>query len=293
MKTAAQRQHSHDIGAKYSYNKDNDPRFMQLIASKPPTHKENADLIRRAKEGNKQAFDEFIKRNARFIFSYAKKNPIPGYEQKDVFQLVVFGLYNALKGYDESTGFTFLSYAVWYMKAEVCKAKKNGVKVVKYSSNVVITANNVLKKYEKESCKNPDLVVNDLVDELEATSGTKAMVSEYLALSCSSYDRKVFETENDSPRVSDLIQSDTNILDEFEKKESLSELEKTLMHLLKPNRYYVLKHYFGLFGCEQKSLFYLSKETGTTTQNISDLVQKSITELRKNKELFRQFADLF
>ena len=144
---------------------------------------EEIKLAERIKKGDQKAIDKLVKANLRFVISVAKQYQNKGLSLVDLIQEGNIGLIEGAKRYDETKGFKFISYAVWWIRQAIIKAISSQCRTVRIPMNQVAYMNKINKtteKFEQEYERKPS------IDELELQTGISA---DKIALNMSSINR--------------------------------------------------------------------------------------------------------
>lgn len=129
------------------------------------------ELSQRVKEGDMKAADELVKANLRFVISVAKQYQNKGLPLVDLIQEGCIGLTEAAKRYDESKGFRFISYAVWWIRQAIIHAISEQCRTVRVPMSQVVYMNKINKasdKFEQENGRKPS------AEELESETNLDA-----------------------------------------------------------------------------------------------------------------------
>ena len=132
---------------------------------------EETELARRIKEGDQSASDKLVRANLRFVISVAKQYQNKGLSLVDLVQEGNIGLIEAAKRYDESRGFKFISYAVWWIRQAIIRAISEQCRTVRVPMNQIVYMNKISKtteKFEQENERKPS------IEELESETGISA-----------------------------------------------------------------------------------------------------------------------
>src|ERR687889_351923 len=135
------------------------------------TPDEEVELAKRIKEGDQNAFEKLIKANLRFVVSVAKQYQNQGLSLPDLINEGNLGLIKAAQRFDETRGFKFISYAVWWIRQSILQALAEQSRIVRLPLNKVGLTNRISKAYqmlEQEFEREP--TAEELADVLEITA---------------------------------------------------------------------------------------------------------------------------
>lgn len=255
---------------------------------------EEISLVKRIKQGDQPALEKLIKANLRFVVSVAKQYQNQSLSLNDLINEGNIGLVKAAHKFDETRGFKFISYAVWWIRQSIMQALSENSRIVKLPVSLSGTISKIRKvssgleqKYEREPTD------DELAEVLEMTTkeinGALSSVSKQVSFDApmggdgdngSLLD--VIENEN-SPKV------DANLSD----KESLKvEIERTL-NSLSYREQEVIKMTFGIGGKEQMTLQEIGEYLGLTRERVRQIKEKGIRKLRytSRSKLLAQFLE--
>lgn len=138
------------------------------------------ELSRRVKEGDELAANELVKANLRFVISVAKQYQNKGLPLVDLIQEGCLGLIQASKLYDESKGFKFISFAVWWIRQAIMKAITDQCRTVRIPMNQVAyisKINKVMSRFEQEERRKPSIEELEDITDLSSAKISSALLS--------------------------------------------------------------------------------------------------------------------
>lgn len=138
------------------------------------------ELSRRVKEGDELAANELVKANLRFVISVAKQYQNKGLPLVDLIQEGCLGLIQASKLYDESKGFKFISFAVWWIRQAIMKAITDQCRTVRIPMNQVAyisKINKVISRFEQEEGRKPSIEELEDITDLSSAKISSALLS--------------------------------------------------------------------------------------------------------------------
>lgn len=254
--------------------------YKEVKKTKLISGDEQIQLAIRAKAGDKRAFDELVRVNLRFVISIAKDYQGSGISLEDLISEGNLGLIEAVNRFDETKGFKFISYAVWWIRQSIIKH------IYDNGSNIRLPINriNSINKISKTK------------DKLSLLLGRDPSDGEILNFNSeiTSHDLKSFNTEGNfeisvakkvsedgHTEISDILQGESN--EEIEagihNQELRIKIEKVLSTLQK-REVSILKLYFGLNGDSPKTLKEIGDEFGLTNERVRQIKEDALRQLR-------------
>jgi RNA polymerase primary sigma factor len=244
------------------------------------TPEEEVDLAKRIKAGDQIALERLTKANLRFVVSVAKQYQNQGLSLSDLINEGNLGLIKAAQRFDETRGFKFISYAVWWIRQSILQALAEQSRIVRLPLNKVGSLNKINKafsKLEQEFEREPSAeelaeVLNIASDEVETTLG---VASRHVSMDAP------FVEGGDNSLLDVLENKNTPKTDaSLEYMESLrNEIERSLCSLTERQRD-VIKLYFGIGHEHPMSLEDIGERFGLTRERVRQIKDKAINKLR-------------
>jgi len=243
------------------------------------TTKEEIELARRIRAGEKIALEKLTKANLRFVVSVAKQYQNQGLSLGDLINEGNLGLIKAAERFDETRGFKFISYGVWWIRQSILQALAEQSRVVRLPLNRVGALNKISKahgnleqKYEREP--SPE----EIADELEMTPFE---VTDTLKMSGRHLSMDAPFNQGEDNRLLDILHNDkepppdTSLMSDSLKKE----IERALA-TLSPREAEVIRLYFGLNIEQPLTLEEIGEKFSLTRERVRQIKEKAIRRLR-------------
>jgi RNA polymerase primary sigma factor len=240
---------------------------------------EEVELAKRIRKGDQKALEKLTKANLRFVVSVAKQYQNQGLSLADLINEGNIGLIKAAKRFDETRGFKFISYAVWWIRQAILQALAEQSRIVRLPLNRVGTLHKIGKissTLQQDLGREPS--PNEIAEELSLTEGE---VSDTLKISNShlSLDAPFSSSEDNS--LIDILEDEMQPSpDESLLSESLRvEIEKAL-DTLTPREAEVINLYFGLNHEKPLTLEEIGARFSLTRERVRQIKEKAIRRLR-------------
>ncbi len=254
-------------------------KYLQEIGKEELiTVEEEVELAQRIRKGDRIALEKLTKANLRFVVSVAKQYQNQGLSLPDLINEGNLGLIKAAEKFDETRGFKFISYAVWWIRQSILQALAEQSRIVRLPLNQVGSLNKINKahsRFEQENERNP--LPEELAKELDLP---KEKIMDTLKVSGRhvSVDAPFVEGEDNS--LLDVLENtDSPIADNQLINESLScEIERALATLTERERY-IIKLFFGI-SCQEMTLEEIGEKFGLTRERVRQIKEKAIRRLR-------------
>ncbi|WP_068474927.1 sigma-70 family RNA polymerase sigma factor [Saccharicrinis aurantiacus] len=242
------------------------------------TVEEEVELAQRIKKGDQIALEKLTRANLRFVVSVAKQYQNQGLSLPDLINEGNLGLIKAAEKFDETRGFKFISYAVWWIRQSILQALAEQSRIVRLPLNQVGSLNKINKaysKFEQENERKPS--PEELADKLELPVDK---VSDTLRVSGRhiSVDAPFVEGEDNS-LLDVLVNGDSPNADKALINESLArEIERALATLTERESD-IVKLFFGI-QTQEMTLEEIGERFGLTRERVRQIKEKAIRRLR-------------
>jgi len=243
------------------------------------TPDEEVELAKRIKEGDQMALERLTKANLRFVVSVAKQYQNQGLSLGDLINEGNLGLIKAAQRFDETRGFKFISYAVWWIRQSILQALAEQSRIVRLPLNRVGSLNKISKtfseleqKYEREP--SPD----ELADVLDVTS-SEVVDTMKISGRHVSMDAPFVQGEENS--LLDVLENDTDPTpDQGLINDSLRKEVQRALSTLTQREADVISLYFGLNGEHSMTLEEIGEKFSLTRERVRQIKEKAIRRLR-------------
>ena len=240
---------------------------------------EEVELAQKIRKGDKAALDKLTRANLRFVVSVAKQYQNQGLSLPDLINEGNLGLIKAAEKFDETRGFKFISYAVWWIRQSILQALAEQSRIVRLPLNQVGSLNKINKalgRFEQENERQPSN--EELAEMIEVP---KDKIADTLRVSGRhvSVDAPFVEGEDNS--LLDILPNDDSpMADKGLVSESLStEIERALQ-ILTPREREIIKSFFGI-GCQEMTLEEIGERLDLTRERVRQIKEKAIRKLKK------------
>ena len=243
------------------------------------TPDEEVELSRRTREGDEDAMDKLIRSNLRFVVSVAKQYQNQGIPLPDLIDEGNIGLIKAARKFDETRGFKFISYAVWWIRQSILQAIADQSRIVRLPLNQVGSLNKINKmisQFEQDHQRRPSPEeLAELLDMSAEKIGDTLMVSGRHV----SVDAPIADGE-DSTILDTMTAEDAPDTDDGLILESLRrEIDRVLSHL-DPRQQEIIRMSYGL-GCNEMSLDEIADKFDLTRERVRQIRETAIKNLKR------------
>ena len=238
-----------------------------------------AQVIRKGGKAAERAKNKLVEANLRFVVSVAKQYQHQGLTLTDLIDEGNIGLIKAAERFDETRGFKFISYAVWWIRQSILQAIAEQSRIVRLPLNQVGSLNKVnheINKFEQENQRRPsveELAMRTGVDE-EKISQSMAASGHHVSIDAP------FSDDDDNSMVDVMASGDDSRTDKQVDHESMAmELRQVLDKVLKDRERQIVCACYGI-GEPEKGLEEIGDKMGLTRERVRQIREKSITKLR-------------
>ena len=255
------------------------------------TPEEEVELAKKIKQGDQISLEKLTKANLRFVVSVAKQYQNQGLSLSDLINEGNLGLIKAAQRFDETRGFKFISYAVWWIRQSILQALAEQSRIERLPLNKVGSLNKINRafseleqEYEREpSAEELATLLEIPTEEVETTLGVAARHVSMDAPFVEGEDNSLLDVlENSSTPATDSI---------LEYKDSLRREIERALGTLTDRQADVIKLYFGIGVEHPESLEDIGDKFGLTRERVRQIKDKAINKLRSTtrSKLLKQY----
>jgi RNA polymerase primary sigma factor len=245
------------------------------------TAEEEVELSTRIKEGDKQALDRLVNANLRFVVSVSKQYQNQGLTLPDLINEGNLGLIKAAKRFDQTRGFKFISYAVWWIRQSILQALADQARIVRLPLNKIGTINKISKSFshlEQEYGRTP--TVYEIADYLDLSAAEVKLglnnTGKHISM-----DAPLVEGDHSSSNMYDLLKNtDKQNPENSILTESLQQDIERSLNTLKYREASIIKLYYGLGGSAAHTLEEIGTLFELTRERVRQIKEKGIRRLK-------------
>jgi RNA polymerase primary sigma factor len=245
------------------------------------TAEEEVELSTRIKEGDKQALDRLVNANLRFVVSVSKQYQNQGLTLPDLINEGNLGLIKAAKRFDQTRGFKFISYAVWWIRQSILQALADQARIVRLPLNKIGTINKISKSFshlEQEYGRTP--TVYEIADYLDISAAEVKLGLNNTGKHVS-MDAPLVEGDHSSSNMYDLLKNtDKQNPENSILTESLQQDIERSLSTLKYREASIIKLYYGLGGSAAHTLEEIGTLFELTRERVRQIKEKGIRRLK-------------
>ena len=254
-------------------------KYLQEIGKEDLiTVEEEVELAQRIRKGDQKALEKLTRANLRFVVSVAKQYQNQGLSLPDLINEGNLGLIKAAEKFDETRGFKFISYAVWWIRQSILQALAEQSRIVRLPLNQVGSLNKINKAFsrfeqENERRPSPEELADSLDLPAEKVADTLRVSGRHISVDTP------FVVGEDNSLLDVLVNDDSPIADRTLINESLStEVERALSTLTERERD-IIKLFFGI-NTQEMTLEEIGEKFGLTRERVRQIKEKAIRRLR-------------
>ena len=240
---------------------------------------ELAQKIRKGGRAGERAKEKLVNANLRFVVSVAKQYQHQGLSLTDLIDEGNIGLVRAAEKFDETRGFKFISYAVWWIRQSILQAIAEQSRIVRLPLNQVGALSkiqNQIAKFEQENQRRPSVGELSSLTNIEEEKIDQTIKADNRHMSIDA----PFSEDDDNSLADVMSSGEDTRTDKQVDFESMSlELNNVLKSVLKDREITIIRECFGI-GCPEKGLEEIGDQLGLTRERVRQIREKSIAKLR-------------
>ena len=254
-------------------------KYLQEIGKEELiTVEEEVELAQRIRKGDQEALEKLTKANLRFVVSVAKQYQNQGLSLPDLINEGNLGLIKAAEKFDETRGFKFISYAVWWIRQSILQALAEQSRIVRLPLNQVGSLNKINKAFgrfeqENERTPSPEELADMLNLPKEKVSDTLRVSGRHVSVDAP------FADGEDNNLLDVLVNADSPNADRGLINESLATEVDRALDTLTDREKDIIKSFFGI-GCSEMTLEEIGEKFGLTRERVRQIQEKAIRRLR-------------
>ncbi|WP_396633315.1 RNA polymerase sigma factor RpoD/SigA [Maribacter sp. R86514] len=264
--------------------------FQEISKIDLITADEEVELARKIREGDQQALDKLVSANLRFVVSAAKQYQNRGLRLTDLINEGNLGLVKAAKRFDETRGFKFISYAVWWIRQSILQALSNSSRMIRIPQNKIAVNSKIYQVYstleqENERPPSPAEIAKEL--DMSVSKVNSSMKNSGKSISLDAPFK-----EGESSSLYNVLESTTlNSPDKEVMAESLETDINQVLNKIPERQGDVLRLYFGLGKQPAMSLVEIGEVFDVTRERVRQIKDKGLKSLRRtsNTEILRAY----
>lgn len=258
--------------------------FNEVNKFTPLSSQEEVELVVKTRNGDSKALDLLINSNLKFVISVAKKYQHNGLDFSDLINEGNIGLIKAAHRFDETKGFKFISFAVWWIRQSIIQAISEKRRMIKVPSHKNAAGGKYLKaisNLSQELERNP---TDEEVSEYMEISVSDVMLIEKSVSMHSSLDAKI-SSDEDSTSLIDLIADENgNETDYVLIDESLQKDMERALSILSEKEMYIIKSLYGI-GCKELDKETIANQLNYTPERIRQLKNSAERKISQSESV--------
>ena len=268
-------------------------KYLQDIAKESLiTPEEEVELAQRIKEGDQRALDRLVKANLRFVVSVAKQYQNQGLSLQDLINEGNLGLIKAAQRFDETRGFKFISYAVWWIRQSILQAVAEQARIIRLPLNQVGAVSKLKKTaamLEQEYQRKPSTA--ELAKELDLP---EAKVESLMGMNMRQISTDAPLDDDDEGSFLDVyVDQDSAATDEAVENESDNNAIKHALSMLSDKERQVINMYYGIGTAREYSLDEIALTMGISRERTRQIRDRVLKRLKNgsNSALYQMYLN--
>ncbi len=254
-------------------------KYLQEISKEEMvTPEEEVELAKRIHAGDADAADRLVRANLRFVVSVAKQYQNQGLGLQDLINEGNMGLMKAAWKFDETKGFKFISYAVWWIRQSILQALAEQSRTIRLPFNQVNYLTKIARARNEFEQKNYRQATTEELAEMTGLSSDKIIESMVVSENAVSADAR-FSEDEDGALLDIIPDKDALPADSRVEAESIKIEIGRLLEVLPERARNILKAIYGI-GCREMTIDEIGERYGLTRERVRQIREKSLRRLR-------------
>ena len=254
--------------------------FQEISKLEMITAEEEVELAKRIREGDEEALNKLVNANLRFVVSAAKQYQGRGLRLSDLINEGNLGLVKAAKRFDETRGFKFISYAVWWIRQSILQAISQQSRMIRMPQNKIQTMGKIYKVYsrlEQQYQRPPSSqeIANELDMSVDKVKSTMKSSARHLSMDAPLKDGESSNLYNVT-KSRDAINPDKKVMQES----MIADIERALDTLPEREKH-VVRMYYGIGERNSLSLHEIGSMFDLTRERVRQIKEKGLRMLRE------------
>lgn len=252
--------------------------FSEIEKSEPLDPAEEIRLAKKVRDGDREALNTLINANLKFVVSVANKYRVTGIPLEDLINEGNIGLVKAAYRFDETRGFKFISYAVWWIRQSILQFIADQGRVVRLPANVASAVTKMKRRTEElEHSLERMPTMEELAEVMEITEQEAEQLVQFNTRALST-DQPL--RHDDKTSLQDLLKSDDSRPEAQVMRESLTEEIKRVLKTIPKREAEIIGCYFGIDMDRPLTLEEIGDQMGLTRERVRQLKERAIHRLR-------------
>ena len=264
-------------------NRDNSSfeKYLQDIGKEQMiSPDEEVELAQQIRNGNKEALDKLVRANLRFVVSVAKQYQNQGLGLQDLINEGNLGLIKAAKRFDETRGFKFISYAVWWIRQAISHAIADQSRIVRLPVNQLGAVNRIKKEISRmEQIYNRPPTMEEIAEVIDLPIDKITEIVK-IATRHVSMDAPV-STEDDTSFIDTFVSTDAVHTDSLLIKESLEREINHTLNVLEPKERELICMFFGIGHVHEYTLDEIGEKFKMSREGARQMKEKALKKLKR------------
>lgn len=255
-----------------------DKYLQEIFKEEMVTPEEEVELAKRIHAGDADAADRLVRANLRFVVSVAKQYQNQGLGLQDLINEGNMGLMKAAWKFDETKGFKFISYAVWWIRQSILQALAEQSRTIRLPFNQVNYLTKIARARNEFEQKNCRQATTEELAEMTGLSSDKIIESMVVSENAVSADAR-FSEDEDGALLDIIPDKDALPADSRVEAESIKIEIGRLLEVLPERARNILKAIYGI-GCREMTIDEIGERYGLTRERVRQIREKSLRRLR-------------